>query len=187
MSMENREKEKKIIRVTESIILKQIDLSDANEIFRTIDSQRKYLGKWLPFVAITKEIGDTEKFIQSILDTPEEKREYVFIIHFYGKFVGLIGFKDTDKLNKKTELGYWLSESYQKKGIMTESLKSVIKFAYDELDINRIQIKCAVGNIPSKSIPKKLHFKFEGIERDGELLTGNRFTDLEVYSRLKNE
>lgn len=187
MSMENRKKDKKIIRVTESIILKQIDLSDANDIFRTIDSQRKYLGKWLPFVAITNEIGDTEKFIQSILDTPEEKREYVFIIHFNGKFVGLIGFKDTDKLNKKTELGYWLSENYQKKGIMIESVTSVIKFAYDELDINRIQIKCAVGNMPSKSIPKKLHFKFEGIERDGELLTGNRFTDLEVYSRLKNE
>ncbi len=30
-------------------------------------------------------------------------------------------------------------------------------------------------------------FKLEGIERDGELLTGGKFTDLEVYSKLKNE
>jgi ribosomal-protein-serine acetyltransferase len=185
--MKNSKKDKKIIRVNEKIILKQIDLSDANDIFRTIDSQREYLGKWLPFVSITKEIGDTEKFIQSILDTPEEKREYVFVIHFNSKFVGLIGFKDTDKLNKKTELGYWLSESHQKKGIITQSLKVLIDFAFENLDINRIQIKCAVGNIPSISIPKRLGFKYEGIERDGELLSKNRFTDLKVYSRLKNE
>ena len=29
----------------------------------------------------------------------------------------MIGFKDTDKLNKKTEIGYWLSEKFQKQGI----------------------------------------------------------------------
>jgi len=37
----------------------------------------------------------------------------------------------------------------------------------------------------SKNIPKKLGFKFEGIERQGELLTGDFYTDLEVYSKLR--
>ena len=46
----------------------------------------------------------------------------------------------------------------------------------------RIQIKCAVENRSSSNIPKRLGFKFEGIERDGEPLIGNVFTDLEVYS-----
>ena len=122
-----------------------------------------------------------------MLSDPEENKEYVFVIHYDGAFAGLIGFKDTDKLNKKTEIGYWLSESYQKKGIITESVKVLLHFAFDELDINRIQIKCAVGNAPSRNIPRKLGFKFEGVERDGELLVDNQFTNIEVYSLIKKD
>jgi ribosomal-protein-serine acetyltransferase len=177
----------KKIRVTESIVLKQIELTDSKDIFETIDSQREYLGNWLPFVDFTKKIEDTERFIQTIINLPTKNFEHVFVIHFNGEFAGLIGFKGTDKLNKKTEIGYWLSECFQKKSIITESVKALCKFAYNDLDINRIQIKCAVGNILSKKIPKRLGFKLEGIERDGELLTGGKFTDLEVYSKLKNE
>ncbi|WP_321423994.1 GNAT family protein [uncultured Bacteroides sp.] len=122
-----------------------------------------------------------------MLSDPEENKEYVFVIHYDGAFARLIGFKDTDKLNKKTEIGYWLSESYQKKGIITESVKVLLHFAFDELDINRIQIKCAVGNAPSRNIPRKLGFKFEGVERDGELLVDNQFTNIEVYSLIKKD
>ena len=111
----------KKIRVTESIILKQIEFIDSKDIFETIDSQREYLGKWLPFVNFTRKIEDTQNFIQTIINIPIKNFEYIFVIHYNGEFAGLIG------------------------------------------------------------------FKLEGIERDGELLTGGKFTDLEVYSKLKNE
>jgi ribosomal-protein-serine acetyltransferase len=68
---------------------------------------------------------------------------------------------------------------------MTAAVKALCDFAFQELNMNRIQIKCAVGNEPSKRIPRRLGFTFEGIERDGELLTGGIYTDIEVYSLLK--
>ncbi|MGD8780919.1 MAG: GNAT family protein [Ignavibacteria bacterium] len=176
-----------IIKIDTEIELKQLEQSDSIDIFRTIDSQREYFGKWLPFVEFTKEISDTEKFVESVVNAPEDRFEYVFAIRKQNKFVGLIGFKDTDKLNKKTEIGYWLSEKYQKQGIITKSVDKLCDFAFNKQGINRIQIKCAVENKPSINIPQKLGFKFEGIERDGELLTGNVFTDLEVYSKLKSD
>jgi ribosomal-protein-serine acetyltransferase len=177
----------KTITVTEDIQLKQLELSDANDIFTTINRQRDYLGEWLPFVALTKEMSDSEEYIRSVLAVPAEKGDFVFVIRYKDGFAGLIGFKDTDNENRKTEIGYWLSEPYQKKGIITSSVMALIRFAFEEMNLNRIQIKCAVGNFPSKSIPQRLGFHFEGIERDGELLTGNCFTDIEVYSLLKNE
>jgi ribosomal-protein-serine acetyltransferase len=69
---------------------------------------------------------------------------------------------------------------------MTESVKLLVKFAFEELNINRIQIRCAVGNTQSSNISKKLGFKFEGIEREGELFPDGSFKDLEVYSILKS-
>ncbi len=41
------------IQVTGQLSLHQIALSDAEEIFQVIDSQREYLGRWLPFVGAT--------------------------------------------------------------------------------------------------------------------------------------
>jgi len=176
-----------IIRIDTDIELKQLEQSDSIDIFNTINNQRDYLGKWLPFVAFTKELSDTEKFVDSVINASEDRFEYVFAIRKSNKFVGLIGFKGTDKQNKKTEIGYWLSEKYQKQGIVIRSVEKLCDFAFNKQGINRIQIKCAVENISSKNIPKKLGFKFEGIERQGELLTGGFYTDLEIYSKLKSD
>lgn len=176
-----------IIKVDTEIELKQLELSDSIDIFNTIDNQRDYLGKWLPFVAFTKEVSDTEKFVDSVVNATEDRLEYVFAIRKCNEFVGLIGFKDTDRQNKKTEIGYWLSEKHQKQGIVTKSVDKLCDFAFNNQGINRIQIKCAVENISSKNIPRKLGFKFEGIERQGELLTNNFFTNLEIYSKLKSD
>ena len=176
-----------IIKVDTDIELRQLEQSDSADIFETIDSQRDYLGKWLPFVEFTQEIKDTKSFVDSVVNAPEDRFEFLFTIRKQKKFVGIIGFKSTDKLHKKTEIGYWLSEKYQKQGIVIKSVKKLCDFTFNDQEINRIQIKCAVGNIPSKNIPKRLDFKYEGIERDGELLTGNIFTDLEVYSKLKRD
>jgi len=176
----------KIIVDTE-IELQQMEESDSPDIFNTINNEREHLGKWLPFVSFTNDLSDTEKFVKSVINAPENRFEYIFTIRKNNQFAGIIGFKDTDRLNKKTELGYWLSESYCKQGIVTKSVEKLCEFAFRQQGLNRIQIKCAVENISSKNIPKKLGFSFEGIERQGELHTGNFYTDLEVYSKLKSE
>lgn len=175
----------KKIKVSDKILLKQIELSDAEDIFKTIDNQRDYLGKWLPFVALSINIENTVFFINKMLE--DTHQNYVFVIHYESEFAGLIGFKGNDKQNRRIEIGYWLSEPFQKNGIVTQSVKSLCEFAFDELEINRIQIRCAVGNLPSKSIPQNLGFVFEGVERAGERLTGGIYTDLEVYSMLKSD
>lgn len=175
------------LKVDEQIELRQLEESDSVEIFNTIDSQREYLGKWLPFVEFTKELADTERFVNSAINAPDENFEFVFTIRKNGEFVGLIGFKDTDIQNRKTEIGYWLSEKAQKQGIVTKSVQRLCDFAFNNQVLNRIQIKCAAGNTASSNIPKRLGFTFEGIERQGEMLTGRVFTDLEIYSLLKSD
>lgn len=176
-----------IIKIDEEITLRSLTISDATDIFNTIDKQRVYLGKWLPFVEFTKELKDTESFVSSVVNVLDEKKEVVFTIRKKDEFIGLIDLNQSNIANKRTEIGYWLSQHEQGKGVVSKSVVKLCDFAFNELGMNRVQIKCAVNNIPSKSIPKRLGFKFEGVERDGELLTGNVFTDLEIYSKLKSD
>jgi len=83
--------------------------------------------------------------------------------------------------------GKGLSDKYQKQGIVTKSVDKLCDFAFNKLGLNRIQIKCAVENRSSINIPKRLGFRFEGIERQGERLSSGFYTDLEIYSKLKHE
>lgn len=172
-----------MIRVDEDLYLKPLCKEDALYIFETLNNEREYMRVWLPFVDTTTGIEVTQNFVNPSIYSIDQH----FTIIFENKFVGLIGFKGTDTENHKTEIGYWLSQYAQGKGIMIRSVLKLIEYAFDTMDMNRIQIKVAVKNDRSKQIPEKLGFYMEGIERDGELLVDNVYTDIAVYSLLKKE
>ncbi len=174
------------ITVNNNIRLETVKVSMAPVIFETIDRDRRYLEKWLPFVEFTRQVSDTENFLQSIVNQQEIKKDEVFSIWHNGDFAGLIGFKDTDWINHKTEIGYWIGEKMQGQGIVTACVQKLIHYAFRKLKMNRIQIKVAVGNFKSSAIPKRLGFQFEGNERAGELHQ-NKYLDLEIYSLLKHD
>ena len=177
----------KIIRINKDLILKELELSDAEYIFKTIDSQREYLGEWLPFVEFTKSVKDSLDYVNSVVTMPEECKEWQFAVFFGDDFAGLAGFKGTDRLNRKSEIGYWLKEDFQHRGIMTESVRALIKFGFSELGLNRIQIKCAPDNVKSNKIPQRLGFHLEGIERDSEFVKEGVFRDANVWSLIKKD
>lgn len=166
--------------------LEKLKIGHVNDIFLAIDQNRRFLRKWLPFVDFTNKIGDTEKFVRSVLSKQSAHRDEVYVIWYKSEFAGLIGFKEIDHLNNKVEIGYWLIERMTGKGIATAATRKMINLAFRNMNMNRIQIRCGVGNEKSSAIPRRIGFSFEGIERCGERHK-NTYIDLEVYSLLKSE
>jgi ribosomal-protein-serine acetyltransferase len=173
-----------IVKVDKELYLRKISFNDADEIYALIDANRDYLSKWLPFVEMTKSVKNTMAFIDEVQKS--YMHEMVFTIAYQGKIAGLIGFKDIDRSNRKFEIGYWITSENEGKGLVTRCCRMCIKLAFDNMKMNRVQIKCAVDNVRSVNIPKRLNFQYEGIERAGEMHDG-RFIDLEVYSLLKKD
>lgn len=172
------------LSVDKHITLKELELSDVLPVFTAIDNGRTYLSEWLPFVEKTKDAGFTLDFVESYLNS--DRKDLTFAIYVEDEFAGLIGLKDSDLLNRKTEIGYWLSAQFQHRGIMTKSCFKLMEYCFDVLKLNRIQLKAGVGNNKSRAVAERLGFRFEGIEREGELLT-HGFIDLAVYGILKSE
>jgi ribosomal-protein-serine acetyltransferase len=166
--------------------LERLTLSHVELIFNAIDQNRQFLRKWLPFVDFTQKMNDTERFVRSILEKPATRRDEVYVIRYKNEFAGLIGFKDPDRVNDKIEIGYWLIEKMTGKGIATAAVRKMINLAFRNMEMNRVQIRCGVGNHKSSAIPLRLGFSLEGIERDGER-HNHSYIDLEVYSLLRKE
>ena len=174
----------KKIRVDDEILLKPVSLASAQTIFNSIHSSRNYLRRWLPFVDQTRSSNDTRNFLHSVINSRCIKKDLIFEIWHQEEFAGLIALKEVDYANMKVEVGYWLDLSKIGKGIMVRSCKAIIDYAFNELNLNRITIKVAIGNEKSTAIPIALNFYQEGVERNGELIN-DTFNDLIIFSMLK--
>lgn len=70
-----------------------------------------------------------------------------------------MGFNKINRNNGSAEIGYWLSEDYQGKGIMTECVRTLADFGFESLKLSKIEIRCRAENARSVNIPKRLGFK----------------------------
>lgn len=174
------------LKVDEEIELQLFQPQDSLKLFELVDENREYLREWLPWVESMSASFQFESIIPIWLQQFAENNGFNAGILYRGDLVGSIGITQIDWFNKQTSIGYYLSKKAQGHGIMTRSVQAVINYAFFELGLNRVEIRCGVKNKKSRAIPERLGFIKEGKIRDGELLYG-RFHDLIVYGMLARE
>ncbi|MEI5906897.1 GNAT family protein [Bacillus spongiae] len=173
-------------KVDEDVSLKLIEVKDADKVFEMTDQSRTYLREWLPWLDFTKTVEDTKSFIEGSLKNYAENKSITTAILYKGKIVGTAGFNSLNWANKTGYIGYWLGESYQGNGIMTKVAQALTEYAFMELNMNKVEIRAAVENKKSRSIPERLGFVNEGTIRQAEWLY-DHFVDHVVYGMLKEE
>ena len=174
------------IVVDSEILLRRPSLVYTDEIFTLIDSSRSYLREWLPWVDSIKTSADEREWIKAHLNFGDELQQSHFMMIYKGAVAGLIAIMNLDSPNKACEVGYWLGEEFQGKGIVTKSCRTLIGGLFEKEGMRRVQIRAAKGNRRSRAIPERLGFLLEGIQRQAELVNG-RFYDLAMYSVLADE
>jgi ribosomal-protein-serine acetyltransferase len=170
--------------LNERVELRLLEPKFSEELYSLTDKDRSYLREWLPWVDGTNSSESTRNFINFTLKEFANNNGFNAGIFFEGNIVGCIGLHGIDWNNKKTSIGYWLGSEYQGKGIMTESCRAVVGYIFNELGLNRVEIRAAVENNRSRAIPERLGFKQEGIIREAEWLY-DHYVDHVVYGILK--
>ncbi len=174
------------IPVDSEIKLRQPMECDAEELFRQVDANRLYLRQWLPWLDLNLSAADSLRFIKDTRDDFLISQAIVFIILNKREIIGVIELQNIDPVNRKASIGYWLAARYAGKGIMPKVCNKIIAWCFEELLLNRVEIKVACDNKRSEAIPLKLGFHYEGILRQGEWLY-DHFVDLKLYSLLQSE
>ncbi len=170
-----------ILKVRDNLLMRSLSINDASEVYTVIDKNRVYLRKWLPWVDDTASSAVVENVINNWENQREKSSDIVFGIFMDGKYIGNIGLHDIDLHNKKAIIGYWLAEAFQGNGIMTDCVRTLVKYAFDTLELNTVSIHCALGNNKSRAIPERLGFIQSGILKNGETLYGIPH-DMVIYS-----
>lgn len=174
------------ITVDKHLSLELLSSKHAAELFQLIDSNRNYLINWLPLVNHIDSLETAAHFVNGWVERNKKEFEYSFVILENNLMVGRIGVYKINPANKTGEIGYWIAENAQGKGIISRTGKVFLNYCFSTLNINRMELKCGTENHKSAVVAKQLNFQKEGIIREGEWLH-NRFIDLNFYSLLKNE
>ncbi|MFK5959708.1 MAG: GNAT family protein [Lutibacter sp.] len=112
-----------------------------------------------------------------IFDLVEKKNKIV---------IGSCGFHNWIKNHERSEIGYEIHKQYQNQGYMSEAIKKVINYGFQEMNLNRIEALIDPMNENSIRIVTKNGFKQEGILR-GHYKNNNEFENSIMYSLLKSD
>lgn len=174
------------LHVNDWISLKTLQPLDDEALFLETDKSREYLRKWLPWLDGTRDITDSRKFIEYSVQLQDQRKAMIFGIFADGQLAGTISFNSIDWQNRIGHIGYWLSITYTGQGIMTEAVRRLISYGFEDLALNRIEIRCATENQKSRHIPERLGFTEEGTIREGEWLY-DHFVDHAIYGMLSKD
>ena len=166
--------------------LKLLSVSDAPKMFEAIQANRENLKQWLGWVDNVKTNDDCIIYIDECLRNFKKMSALTMGIWVKENFVGSVRLSSIDVANKKAHIGFWLSENYHGKGIMTKSCRMIINYAFEVMGLERIEILCASKNYKSRAVPQRLNFMQEGVLRHYAVLRDS-FQDMVMYSMLKQD
>ena len=112
-----------------------------------------------------------EKALEFILKTNkgiDDQNLYYWVITEKNKseMIGSICLWNFSQDQKSAEAGYDLGPEFQRKGIMGESLKSVLEFGFEKLDLDIIEAYTHKNNESSKKLLEKNGFTFVSGKKD---------------------
>ena len=168
------------------LLLRQFEDTDADVLFRTVKANYDHLRTFLHWVVPEFSLETAKEFIERSAPTVESGEPVSYGIFLGDKFAGTAGFVGVDMSSRRAEIGYWIASEFEGKGIITRSCECLIAYAFNELKLNRIEIRCARENIRSRAVPERLGLRLEGVLRQSEW-RHTKFYDMAIYGLLRSE
>lgn len=171
---------------TERLVLRAPSYTgDGSVVNDAIKGSINELKAWLPFAQVIPTAEETEinlreahmKFLQW------ENFRFLIFLKETQEFVGTASLQSIDWDIRKCEIGYWANTKCSGNGYITEAVQVLTNFGMNQINFNRIEIRCESINFPSRAIPEKLGYKLEGILINDELSSdGKNLTDTCIYA-----
>lgn len=145
------------------------------------------LRPWMPWALNTPTVEESEASIRkSRLEFLARQDLRLLLIHKEsGQLAGGSGLHRMDWAARKFEIGYWVRTSFAGQGYITEAVNAITQYAVQELQANRIEIRCDSRNTLSAKVAKRSGFFLEGILRSDKRDVEGMLRDTMIYSKVR--
>lgn len=155
-------------------------------MLEAIQESQEELGQFLPWVpyALTEEtsIKNTQQSIENFKNFEDELR-YLIFDKALDHFIGVISLRIRDKAIPFFEIGYWLRSSCVGSGYMTEAVKLIEQYAFNDLNAKRLEIQTAEANLKSRAIAERCGYQYEGTLLNDRILPSGEVASSAFYAK----
>ena len=173
-------------RVNDDITLELQTPAHAEIVFQLVDANRDFIGRYQSWAYRIEAPADAQALLQRDLMGMAQGRRWAWLVYYQGQPAGRIGLFVTMPELQECEISYWLAEAFTGKGIVTRSLRTVLDFAFTNLNLRHVLIGFDPDNVKSKAIPERLGFQPEFSYRKHDLVK-NEWRDLQFYGLLRED
>lgn len=152
--------------LTTRCVIRRFRENDGAAFYELVDGNRDYLADHFP--VLLDEIGTTadgaEAFLRERIAYWLLQQDFAFGI-WSNETTELIGFVHLFDLNwnvPAAEVSFFLSKAEEEKGIMTEVLARIVRFAFRQLKLEKLYLKTLADNYRSQRVARKVGFSREG-------------------------
>ncbi|HAV7475067.1 TPA: 50S ribosomal protein L7/L12-serine acetyltransferase [Escherichia coli] len=171
------------IKVSESLELHAVAENHVKPLYQLICKNKTWLQQSLNWPQFVQSEEDTRKTVQGNVMLHQRGYAKMFMIFKEDELIGVISFNRIEPLNKTAEIGYWLDESHQGQGIISQALQALIHHHAQSGELRRFVIKCRVDNPQSNQVALRNGFILEGCLKQAEFLN-DAYDDVNLYARI---
>jgi [ribosomal protein S5]-alanine N-acetyltransferase len=164
-----------------AVTLRALSVEDAPAVHAyASDPEVARFTLWPPHISI-----DSSREFLTALSSPTVV-SWAIVLNEEQSVVGMVFLHSLNRWHKNAEIAFNVARSQWKKGIATEAVKAVIRFAFEEIGLNRVEATCMLGNIGSQRVLEKIGMSKEGTMRRSHFRYDG-FHDMELFSILRRE
>lgn len=169
---------------TERLLLRRWELTDADDIVEGLNNLN--VSKWQSYTPYPYTKDDAYEFI--IKSINNKLYNFAIVLKENNKVIGGVQLRNIDLIHGTAGGGIWLNEAYQGKGLGKEAWGARIKYAFEYLNLRRLENGFFDGNERSFKMQEYFGYKIEGLRREKYkcLSTGN-IVDEHITGLLKSE
>jgi ribosomal-protein-alanine N-acetyltransferase len=150
---------------TERFILREVVESDYGAIYDIYCDEDAV--KYQQIKAMST-IDQAKKSVEFFINGFKNKKfiRWCITLKENSQVIGLITLHDFDAWNSTVEIGYMLNKRYWRQNVMSEAAIKVIHYAFEVIELNRIEALIDPENIASIKLNIKLGFAKEGLKKE---------------------
>lgn len=170
---------------TDRLLLRAFALTDASrvqELAGDIEVARTTLSIPHPYT-----LEDAKSWLGSITSSDNERRGYPFALvsKDSSQLIGCMSI-NVARPHQRGELAYWIGKPYWRQGYASEAAKRLVRYGFEDLNLNKIWAVAMSKNQASWSVMKKLGMNYEG-EQKQHILKWDQFEDVVYYGMTKKD
>ncbi|MCE4994129.1 GNAT family N-acetyltransferase [Staphylococcus xylosus] len=154
------------------------DIDDINELHNLTEVTKYQTWK-------TQSNEETKQFLREVIKQDSNVVYNVLVNPDTDKVIGTIQLV-IDEVNKSAEIEFIIHPNYWNNGIATNIAKTIIKYAFKVLKLNRVAASIDSNNTAARKVLQNLEMKLEGVLRENRLVDGE-YRDTLSYAILRSE